>query len=71
MDRSKPKGQNQQGSPGASELYTHRFYWFQVVVAELTGAPVLAHLRWWTTRGEAASQKQVCGPLSDLIHSQD
>jgi len=29
------------------------------LVTGMTGAPVLAHLRWWTTRGEKASRKRL------------
>jgi hypothetical protein len=35
------------------------FNWLQILVTGLKGAPVLAHLFWWTTRGEKASKKRV------------
>jgi hypothetical protein len=44
--------------PGGRPIFVPGINWLQVVVAGLTGAPVLAHMRWWTTRGEAASQKR-------------
>ena len=33
--------------------------WLQILVTGMQGVPVLAHLCWWTTRGENASKKRV------------
>jgi len=41
--------------PGGRPVFVPGFHWFQVVVTGFKGAPCLAHLHWWTTRGEAAS----------------
>ena len=49
--------------PGYFNLPTDRpifvpgFNRLQILVKGMTGAPVLAHLCWWTTRGEKASKK--------------
>lgn len=34
------------------------FHWLKVLVIGHQGPPTLAHMRWWTTRGEEASQKR-------------
>jgi hypothetical protein len=44
--------------PTGRPIFVPGFNWLQVLVTGLTGAPVLAHLCWWTTRGEKASQKR-------------
>ncbi|HLO18010.1 MAG TPA: hypothetical protein VK206_24480 [Anaerolineales bacterium] len=44
--------------PTGRPIFVPGFNWLQVLVIGLTGAPVLAHLCWWTTRGEKASQKR-------------
>jgi hypothetical protein len=45
--------------PTARPIFVPGFNWLQILVTGLQGAPVLAHLCWWTTRGEKASQKRV------------
>lgn len=42
--------------PGGRPIFVPGFNWFEVVVTGLKGVPCLAHLHWWTTRGEAASK---------------
>lgn len=44
--------------PTGRPIFVPGFNWLQVLVTGLRGAPVLAHLCWWTTRGEKASQKR-------------
>lgn len=45
--------------PTDRPIFVPGFNWLQVLVTGLKGAPVLAHLCWWTTRGEKASKKRV------------
>ena len=45
--------------PAGRPIFVPGFNWLQVLVTGLTGAPRLAHLWWWTTRGENASLKRV------------
>jgi hypothetical protein len=45
--------------PGGRPIFVPGFNWLQLLVTGLQGAPVLAHLCWWTTRGETASHKRV------------
>ena len=42
--------------PSGRPVFVPGFHWLQVLVLGHKGPPTLAHLRWWTTRGEAASQ---------------
>lgn len=44
--------------PGGRPIFVPGFNWLQLLVTGMQGAPVLAHLCWWTTRGEQASQKR-------------
>lgn len=44
--------------PTSRPIFVPGFNWLQLLVTGLHGAPVLAHLCWWTTRGEKASQKR-------------
>jgi len=44
--------------PSGRPIFVPGFNWLQLLVTGLQGAPVLAHLGWWTTRGEKASQKR-------------
>ncbi len=44
--------------PSGRPIFVPGFHWLQLLVTGLKGAPVLAHLCWWTTRGEKASQKR-------------
>ena len=53
MKRIKPGYYN---PPGGRPVFVPGFHWLQVLVLGHKGPPTLAHLRWWTTRGEAASQ---------------
>lgn len=45
--------------PTGRPIFVPGFNWLQVLVTGLQGAPVLAHLYWWTTRGEQARPKRV------------
>jgi hypothetical protein len=45
--------------PGGRPIFVPGFHWLQLLVTGLQGAPVLAHLCWWTTWGEKASQRRV------------
>ena len=45
--------------PTDRPIFVPGFNWLQILVTGLQGAPVLAHLCWWTTRGGKASQKRV------------
>jgi hypothetical protein len=44
--------------PGGRPIFVPGFHWLQVLVAGRTGSPTVAHMRWWTTRGEQKSQKR-------------
>ena len=44
--------------PGGRPIFVPGINWLQVLVTGKRGSPVLAHLSWWTTRGEKASQKR-------------
>jgi hypothetical protein len=44
--------------PGGRPIFVPGINWLQVLVTGMRGSPVLAHLSWWTTRGEKASQKR-------------
>ena len=44
--------------PTDRPIFVPGFNWLQILVTGLQGAPVLAHLCWWTTRGEKASKKR-------------
>jgi hypothetical protein len=44
--------------PGGRPIFVPGFNWLQVLVTGLRGAPTLAHLRWWTTRGDRRSDKR-------------
>jgi len=44
--------------PTGRPIFVPGFNWLQVLVTGLKGTPVLAHLCWWTTRGEKASKKR-------------
>lgn len=44
--------------PTKLPIFVPGINWLQVLVTGLKGAPVLAHLCWWTTRGEKASKKR-------------
>jgi hypothetical protein len=44
--------------PGGRPIFVPGFHWLQVLVVGHKGSPTLAHMRWWTTRGEQKSQKR-------------
>lgn len=44
--------------PGGPPIVVPGFDWLQVLVCGAQGAPQLAHLRFWTTRGERKSSKR-------------
>lgn len=44
--------------PGGRPIFVPGFHWLKILVIGSTGIPTLAHMRWWTTRGEQASQKR-------------
>lgn len=44
--------------PGGRPVFVPGFHWLKVLVVGQKGSPTLAHMRWWTTRGEQASQKR-------------
>jgi hypothetical protein len=45
--------------PGGRPIFVPGFNWLQLLVTGMKGTPMLAHLHWWTMRGEHASQKRV------------
>jgi hypothetical protein len=45
--------------PGGRPIFVPGFHWLKVLVVGPKGSPTLAHLRWWTTRGEQPSQKRL------------
>lgn len=44
--------------PGGRPVFVPGFHWLKVLVLGQKGNPTLAHMRWWTTRGEQTSQKR-------------
>ena len=44
--------------PGGRPVFVPGFHWLKVLVLGQKGNPTLAHMRWWTTRGEQQSQKR-------------
>jgi len=44
--------------PGGRPICVPGFHWLKILVMGRQGTPTLAHMRWWTTRGPAASQKR-------------
>jgi hypothetical protein len=44
--------------PGGRPVFVPGIHWLQILVVGQKGSPTLAHMRWWTTRGEHASQKR-------------
>ena len=44
--------------PGGRPIFVPGFHWLKILVVGCMGSPTLAHMRWWTTRGEQASQKR-------------
>ncbi|HSM70224.1 MAG TPA: transposase, partial [Anaerolineales bacterium] len=44
--------------PGGRPVCVPGFHWLKILVVGWKGKPTLAHMRWWTTRGEQKSQKR-------------
>ena len=44
--------------PTGRPIFVPGFNWLQILVTGLKGTPTLAHLCWWTTRGEKASGRR-------------
>ena len=44
--------------PGGRPIFVPGFNWLQILVIGRKGPPTLAHLRWWTTRGDHKSTKR-------------
>jgi hypothetical protein len=44
--------------PGGRPVFVPGFHWIQLILVGMKGAPQLAHLHWWTTRGQRASDKR-------------
>jgi len=44
--------------PGGRPICVPGYHWLQVLVCGMQGPPSLAHLRFWTTRGERQSSKR-------------
>jgi hypothetical protein len=44
--------------PGGRPVFVPGFHWLKILVVGSKGNPTLAHMRWWTTRGEQASLKR-------------
>ena len=44
--------------PGGRPVFVPGFHWLNILVLGKKGAPTLAHMRWWTTRGEERSSKR-------------
>jgi hypothetical protein len=44
--------------PGGRPIFVPGYHWMQLLVLGLEGVPTLAHLGWWTTRGEQACEKR-------------
>jgi hypothetical protein len=45
--------------PSGAPIFVPGMHWLSVVVCGLRGRPTLARLRWWTTRGEHASERKI------------
>jgi len=45
--------------PGGRPIFVPGFHWLKILVVGHRGNPILAHLHWWTTRGEQHSQKRI------------
>jgi hypothetical protein len=44
--------------PGGRPIFVPGFHWLQILVASKSGPPTLAHMRWWSTRGERKTSKR-------------
>jgi len=44
--------------PGGRPIFVPGFHWLMITVLGPKGPPTLAHLQWWTTRGEQATERR-------------
>jgi hypothetical protein len=44
--------------PSGRPIFVPGLHWLKILVVGRQGSPTLAHMRWWTTRGEQKSQKR-------------
>ncbi|MEM2890195.1 MAG: hypothetical protein QW358_02470 [Candidatus Hadarchaeum sp.] len=44
--------------PSGRPVFVPGLNWLQIVITGMHGAPTLAHLRFWTTRGEAKTSRR-------------
>lgn len=44
--------------PGGRPIFVPGFHWLQILVTGKSGPPTLAHMRWWSTRGERKTSKR-------------
>jgi len=44
--------------PGGRPIFVPGYHWLQVLILGMQGAPTLAHMRWWSTRGAQASDRR-------------
>ena len=52
--------------PGGRPVFVPGMNWMSLLVVGMSGHPVLAAMKWWTTRGKFATQKR---PMAvDLLH---
>jgi hypothetical protein len=56
--------------PGGRPIFVPGFHWLQILVVGWKRKPILAHMRWWTTRGEQKSQKRTeeAAVLTEIDH---
>lgn len=56
--------------PGGRPVFVPGFHWLKILVVGWKGKPTLAHMRWWTTRGEQKSQKRAeeSAVLTEIDH---
>jgi len=45
--------------PGGRPIFVPGYHWLQVLVAGMKGAPTVAAMAWWTSRGEEANDRLV------------
>jgi len=44
--------------PGGRPIFVPGYHWLQVLVAGMKGAPTVAAMAWWTSRGEEANDRR-------------
>lgn len=44
--------------PGGAPIIVPGFHWLALLLLGFQGVPTVAHMTWWTTRGEAATDKR-------------